>query len=330
MLRRLVMGALFVGAVALAGAVGWARQMRPVDEAGPGRSVSLTVEQGATAQSIAEKLEAEGLIRNRAMWVLAASQEGYTQKFQAGDFQLSTTMSAVEIMEALTHGTVATISLTVPEGKKLDQIARIVAETKLCTATEFADLARDPARWPKTSFPLPADSLEGYLFPDTYPVDRDATAEEILEQMLARFGQTYDKHRSDIEASPMSLHEIVTLASIIENEIKVPEERPIAAQIFLSRLEQGMMLQSCATVQYLFDEPKEQLLYADLEIDSPYNTYKRTGLPPGPISSPGESCIEAVLHPAETDYLFFHTQEGSDRHTFSRTTAEHEATKDRY
>jgi UPF0755 protein len=327
-LRRLLLGLVFLTVVVLVFTQWTKGALKAVDTGGGGHEVSLTIPKGSTAQEIAALLLSKGLIRNQTMWVLAASQGGYTQRFQAGDYTLRPTMSGKEIMEELTHGTVATVKITIPEGSNLKQIAEIVAKSGLTTAKDFEKLTRDPKRWPKTKFPLPKKDLEGYLFPDTYPVDRDAGAEEILAQMLARFGQVYEKHESEIKKNKLSLHEIVTLASIIEREIRAADERPIAAQVFLSRMAEGWPLQSCATVQFILGKPEPILTLEETRTESPYNTYLHKGLPPGPIASPGEPCIEAVLHPAKTDYMFFHTEGDSGRHKFSRTSAEHESTKE--
>lgn len=328
LIRRITLGVLFLVAVTIGFAQWSSGALRPAG--GPGSpEVKLTVRKGCTAQEIALDLEAKGLIRNRALWVLAASRDGYSQRFQAGDFTLRASMSGREIMDALTHGEVETVSVTIPEGSNLSQIAVAVGKSGIVTAEEFERVTRDPKRWPKTPFPLPKKDLEGYLFPDTYPIDRDATAEEIVAQMLARFGKVWEAHRNAIEANKLSLHQIVTLASIIEREIRAPEERPIAAQVFLSRLAEGWPLQSCATVQFVLGKPEPILTLEETKTESPYNTYLHQGLPPGPIASPGEPCIVAVLQPAKTDYMFFHTEGDSGRHKWSRTSAEHESTKEK-
>lgn len=328
--RRRLLSRLLGGLALLvvAGAVGWGAWDRGLGPRQPGATdlvVDVTVPSGASAQEIARLLEAEGLISNRALWILAASRDGYTERFQAGDYKLSPSMSGRELMEALTHGTVTTFSVTIPEGYTVAQIARKVAdETGLCTATELKAIAEDPRRWPPMSIPRPPiSSLEGYLFPDTYAIDRDATPEEIIGQMVSRLEAALAPHARAIADSGMTLHEILTLASIVEREMRVPEERPIGAQVFLKRLREGRRLESCATVQYVLPEPKEVLSEADTRIDSPYNTYRHEGLPPGPIANPGLPCIEAVLYPANTDYLFFRTEGSDGRHRFSRTLAEH-------
>jgi UPF0755 protein len=318
-------GLVLLAIIAVIGWGLWDRGLGPVQPGATDVQVGLTVPSGASAQDIGLLLEENGLIENRAIWILAASRDGYTDRFQAGDYVLSPSMSGRQIMEALTHGTVTTLSVTIPEGYTLAQIARAVAqETGLCTATELKAIAEDPESWPELPFPSPpTGTLEGYLFPDTYAIDRDATNEEIVAQMVGRLEAALEPHAEAIAASEMSLHEILTLASIVEREIRVPDERPIGAQVFLKRIDEGMRLESCATVQYILPEPKEVLSEADTRIESPYNTYLHEGLPPGPICSPGLPCIEAVLYPADTDYLFFRTHGTEGRHRFSRTLSEH-------
>lgn len=323
----LLVGMALAAAVASGGVWAWGWSMRPA-EPGSAEPVALTVPKGATAGEIAKLLDDAGLIRNRAAWVLAASRFGYSERFQAGDYALSRGMSAVEIMEALTHGTRTTVRVTIPEGHTLRQIGHeLERQTGLFSAEDFVAAARDRSRWPDAGFPLPTTSLEGYLFPDTYAVERDATPERVIAQMLERFREVYEQRLGALAASGLSLHEVVTLASIIEKEIRVPDERAIAAQVFLLRLRKGIRLESCATVQYVLPQPKAMLTEADLRIRSPYNTYLHAGLPPGPICSPGEACIDAVLHPANTDYLYFVLADEEGRHHFSRTYREHLAAK---
>jgi len=174
-----------------------------------------------------------------------------------------------------------------------------------------------------TGVPHGEKRLEGFLFPDTYQFEADATAEEIINVMLKRFGEVYnEEYRRRAQELGLSTLEVVTMASIVEKEAKLDEERAVIAGVFYNRLKKNWKLESCATVQYLLGEPKAELSYKDLEIDSPYNTYKYYGLPPGPIASPGKASLEAALYPEEVDYLFFRANpDGS--HTFSRTLAEH-------
>lgn len=170
---------------------------------------------------------------------------------------------------------------------------------------------------------IPVASLEGYLFPDTYYFTYGQSEEEIIRQMVSRFVDVvYPAVEGKIGRWGLGLHEIVTLASIVEREVMADSERPLVASVYLNRLKINMPLQADPTVRYVMTEDRSRVLYRDLEIDSPYNTYRNNGLPPGPIASPGLASIMAVLEPAETDYLFF-VAKGDGTHQFSRTFSEH-------
>ena len=164
---------------------------------------------------------------------------------------------------------------------------------------------------------------EGFLFPDTYEVEPGTSAEDILQMMVRNFDDKLtDKMRERAEKMDLSIYELVTLASLVEKEARFEEDRPMIAQVFLKRLELDMPLQSDTTIQYLLDAPKEDVTYADTEIESPYNTYQHYGLPPGPVANPGIASIEAVLHPADTDYLYFVADRAGHNH-YSKSYDEH-------
>jgi UPF0755 protein len=233
-------------------------------------------------------------------------------------------MNVTQIVQVLLEGRVIEESLLVPEGYQLKQIEKVFVGAGICDADTFWDTVAN-ARF---DYPfldgLEAGEkrLEGYLFPDTYRIDRGMPAERVMNMMLRRFDEIYQTMPEN--NTGLTENQIVILASIVENEIKLDEERPLAASVFLNRLRQGMKLESCATIQYHYDVKKPRLLYSDLEIESPYNTYKYPGLPPGPISSPGAASIQAVFEAPETDYLFFVAKnDGSGGHVFSRTLSEH-------
>lgn len=172
--------------------------------------------------------------------------------------------------------------------------------------------------------------LEGYLFPDTYKVTATTTEREIIDMMLARFArEATPEFRQKAQKLGLTLHQAVILASIVEREAKVDKERPKVAAVFLNRMKKGWKLESCATVQYALGQPKARLLNKDLQIDSPYNTYKYSGLPPTPIASPGRASLQAAVNPANVDYLFFVVSQDG-RHVFSRTLAEHNRAKAKY
>ena len=172
--------------------------------------------------------------------------------------------------------------------------------------------------------------LEGYLFPDTYEIYKETSAEAIVDKLLSRFNNIFTKeYKNRAKELNMTIDQVVTLASIIEREAKLDSERKTISAVFHNRLKKKMLLQSCATVQYILKEQKEELTYKDLEIESPYNTYKHIGLPPGPIASPGLKAIEAALYPENTDYLYFFTKDDSS-HVFSRTYNEHISAQNKF
>ncbi len=226
------------------------------------------------------------------------------------------------------------LRFTIPEGFTLEQIAARLEDEGMVGKEAFISACQDYMQNIDPSFSFLNDIpssvnflLEGYLFPDTFEVRRGITARELIDVMLHRFNEVFNEdNRRRASEMGFTLHEIVTLASIVEKEARVAEERPIISAVFHNRLQSpGMsLLQSCATVQYALGEVKPVLLYEDLEIDSPYNTYLYPYLPPGPIASPGEDALEAALYPAEVDYLYFvYKEDGSGTHYFSTTLQEH-------
>lgn len=277
--------------------------------------------------AIARKLRREGLIRDVRLFRLAARWLHVDRRLQAGGYRFTPADGTLRILRALAEGKVCVCKLTLPEGLTLAEVAQRLEDEGLVQADVF--LAYATGRRPLEDRPswAPPGSLEGYLFPETYQVPLGTTEPELLRMFLHRFGETVvEGMATDLKAQPLSLHEAVTLASIVEREAKLPEERPLMARVFLNRLSLGWRLESCATVQYALPQRKPKLTYADLKVDSPYNTYLHDGLPPGPIASPGAPSLRAVLKPAATTALYFVARpDGS--HVFSRTLAQHDAAK---
>ena len=292
------------------------------------------VERGETGASIASRLEQEGLIRSALAFRLRARSEGVDAHFEAGEYELSPSMRPSEIMQLLQQGRYPGQQLTIPEGFRMAQMADAVEAMRPGGRAEFL-LAVQKAKPDGVVFAdRPASaSLEGYLFPDTYQLDRDTSVTKLVDTMLYTFGQkvTPDLIRRAREKQ-LNVHQLVTLASIVEREAQVPSERPTIAAVFLNRLKQGMPLQADPTVQFALrptnDQPPDGLYWkrslsgTDLKVDSPYNTYSRKGLPPGPICSPGLAALQAVADAPATDLLYFVAKpDGS--HAFARTLAEH-------
>jgi UPF0755 protein len=296
----------------------------------------FAVRDGDSASLVAERLEAEGLIEHALVFRLMAEMEDATARLTAGEYELSPSMRPSEILEKLVEGeTIPDESVTIPEGWRVEEVAERLAERRIGSVERFLELVRDyrPPGGAAAARPYDA-SLEGYLFPNTYSFTKWTTMEEMVERMVREFEvQFTSEMRSKAAARGMSIHEIVTLASIIEREAVVPTERPLMAGVFYNRLEMGMMLQTDPTVQYALasSDPlaleefgwwKQALSFADLEIESPYNTYRNTGLPPGPICNPGLDSLLAAVEPATTAYLYFVARpDGS--HAFSTTLEEH-------
>ena len=296
------------------------------------------VGEGKSPRTVGAELEAKGLIRNAWAFRLAAAWGDGWRHAKAGEYALRSNTTAIQILRAIERGDVASELVTVPEGLNLGQVANLAADKRLCSGEQFLRAAASPGEF-TADFPLPGDSLEGYLFPDTYNVARHpGAARDLVRMMLARFDQviwrdllggrpplelTRADPRHASATSRSSLHDLITLASLVEGEAKLGAERPVIAAVLTNRLKRGMKLECDATVQYaLGRNRKERLAYNDLTIASPYNTYLYPGLPPGPINSPGRASIEAALHPAEVPHLFYVARpDGS--HIFSRTYAQH-------
>jgi len=306
----------------------------------PGEPVAVSVEAGLSPREIGEALESVGAIDSATQFRILVSLLGYDSLLQAGDYEFERGTPALEAIYRMRRGIISSRFVTVIEGWRLEQVADALEEKGVSRA-DFLGAAR-PADY---DFEFlqgldPEATLEGYLFPATYYFRRSNTAREIVGQMLQAFDQ---KVKAELRAAAadagLTLHQVVTLASIIEREAQVAEERPIMAQVFLKRLRLGIALEADPTVQYAVgSDPqnaaqygywKQELTREDLETDSPYNTYRVGGFPPGPIANPGLAAIEAVVHPANTNYLFFVAKpDGS--HAFAETQEEHQQNVDRY
>ena len=290
--------------------------------------VSVNIPSGASTVRIGEILESYDLIRNPLVFRFVSRRDGYDGRLRAGDYILSPSMSAHEILTALTVGGRAdTKRFTVPEGLRIERIAERLADEGLVDEDRFLYLLEHgdfDFRF-MSHLPEGPNRFEGFLFPETYDVFVNATEEDIISRMLAQFERVFtDEYYERVSELGFTLHEIITIASLIEAETRVAEERPVVASVIYNRLAIGMQLQLCSTVQYALGEVRPRLFFRDLEIDHPYNTYRIPALPPGPICSPGERAIHAALFPDDTEYLFFVLKpDGSGGHNFSRTLAEH-------
>ena len=269
--------------------------------------VYVRVAPGMSSDEIGTLLADNGIIDSKLKFWLAVKLNGADSKFQVGIFGLQKNMQPGEALNVLINGHSAAMRVTVPEGLNIREVARIFAEKGLVDEKEFLAEAKTFAPYDYIEAVPEADyRIEGFLFPDTYDFANDVGPREIMQKMADEFdAKLTPELRRKAAEQRLSIYELVTLASLVEKEARYPEDRPIIAQVFLKRLRIDMPLQTDTTLQYLLQDAKEDLTIADTKIDSPYNTYQNYGLPPGPIASPGLASIEAVLNPADTDYLYF-------------------------
>lgn len=288
-------------------------------------SVLVYIPPGRNARQIGEILARKRLVRSPLSFVFASRMDGLSGKMHAGRYELSPAMPPRQIAAQMALGQTAQGIVTVPEGYTVRQVARRLAEHHLVDEAQFLALAQTGGRsFHVRGWTPPDDNLEGYLFPDTYTVPKGASARDLVQIMLENFARRVaTPHGAEAGEVPGGLPAAVTLASLVEREAEVDADRPLIAAVYRNRLKAGMRLQCDATVQYALPEHKARLFYADLRVDSPYNTYQHAGLPPTPISNPGLASIEAALHPAQADYLYYVAGPGG-RHIFSRTLAQHD------
>lgn len=301
----------------------------PVSE---GRAVTLEITKGSTTGDISQMLQQNGLIKNAFVFRLWVYSQGAAGKLKAGTYLIKQGLSSHEILALLTNGNGAsnTVRFTIPEGFTLEQTADLLGEKGIVNKEKFIKAADEDTfdlpflkNIPQT--PGVKHRLEGYLFPDTYEIYKGATEHEIILLMLKQFDDSLTPEmRKKISAQGMTLPQVVTVASLVEREARVAKERPVIAGVIYNRLHKQppMMLQVDATVQYVLGH-KEELTLQDLQIDSPYNTYKNFGLPPGPIASPGLDSLMAAIAPEHNDYFFYVTKkDGSGEHFFAKTYEE--------
>ena len=272
-----------------------------------GVPVYFTVRPGMSVSEIGKELYERGIIDSEMKFWWTAKLNGFENKVKSGTFAMQTGMTPRDALEILVYGNTVTIRFTIPEGFSVRDIAQRLDDEGLVKADAFISLAKTYRPYPYVEERENVRyAAEGFLFPDTYEINGEFDAARIMQMMAENFDRRLTKEMRDrAREMDLSIYELVTLASLVEKEAYHEEDRPIIAQIFLKRLRLGMPLQADPTVQYLLDAPKEDLLYRDTEIESPYNTYQNVGLPPGPIASPGTASLMAVLHPADTNYLYF-------------------------
>jgi len=277
---------------------------------------------------VAEILDDAGVLRSRVGFVLLTLARGSFRSLKAGEYQIPQGSNTVRVLELLEGGQVLQHSVVFQEGSTLGELARQLHAERLTPAEDILRVGKD-AVFLKT-LDIQADSVEGYLFPDTYQFVKGMTPEEILARMVARMREKISPEiLAEARQRDLSVHQLLTLASIIEKEAVEAAEMPLISAVFWNRIRRDMPLQADPTVQYAVGKDRKRLTREDLQTDSPYNTYRRQGLPPGPIASPGRSAIQAAVHPAKVNYLYFVAMD--DRHhQFSTNLADHNAAVARY
>ena len=288
----------------------------------------INIEEGDSSLKVTKDLKNNGMIRSVRFFQYMLKFYSNTSKIKHGIYELNDSMTSFEIMEILVSGKVKMTAFTIPEGYHNRQIAELLLNRNLISSKEeFFKITTDPDLLQK--YKIPAKSVEGYLFPETYTIPIDYKPEKIVEMMLKRFYKNLASIEESKDISPEDLHRKVIMASIVEREAKKKEEQPLMVGVFEKRLKINMPFESCATVQYLFEKPKKRLLEKDLLIESDYNTYLHRGYPPGPISNPGLPALIASFRPEETESLFFLVKpDGS--HYFSKNHREHLEAKKKY
>ena len=313
--------------------------------------VTVDIPAGSTTTGIAQILYDNGIIPDVKKFKLKSRLNNLDGTFQAGDYQFSPSMSTEEIMQILQTGKIATVNFTIPEGYTVKDTAERLAEDGLIgSAEEFYEAcAEDWASefWflegvtapddPSGTVPAAANKLEGFLYPETYQIRVGATAHDIVERMLSQFDSVFTPIWEGAGGTQggtvngLNVQEMATLASLVERESKAATDRDKIASVIYNRLDIGMKLQIDATVLYALGEWKDRVLYSDLEVDSPYNTYRYAGLPIAPIASSGKASLEAAVNPASTNYIYYVLKgDGSGEHNFAEDAATFEKYKQEY
>jgi UPF0755 protein len=308
-------------------AIAWLQFTPPVSAGKSAAPIFLRIEKGTTASEVASTLRGEKLIRSAFAFRLLLKVTKSDTKLEAGTYQIKPGTGPAKIARMLASGDTVKIPVTVPEGSTARMIAGFLEKAGVCAANEFLAAEKDASALARLG--VPGETAEGYLYPDTYIFSGKTDAASIVETMTRNFFQKLEAIAPGAVKTPASLRDAVTLASIVEREYRVAEEAGLIASVFKNRISIGMGLQSCATIAYIITERQGKahpsvITYEDLAIKDPYNTYRWRGLPPGPISNPGRTALDAVFNGPKTDYLYFRlVDEKAGRHRFSKTFEEH-------
>jgi UPF0755 protein len=292
------------------------------------RNVIIQIRSGQSFRDTARQLTDSGLLHNSIKFRLLARIRRLDTKIQAGEYSLSFRITPNELLDNLSTGKTILYSVTIPEGYNVYQIGNLLENNEIMDSEVFVAAVLSYERARKAG--IEGNSFEGYLFPDTYRFPKVIDADTVIKAMITRFREVFMpewEKRSD--SIRFSLHEAVTLASIVEKETGDPSERPLIAAVFLNRLKRGIRLESDPTVIYGIEDFNGNLTRKDLATYTPYNTYRIKGLPPGPISNPGLDSLKSILNPEDKPYLYF-VSKNNGTHHFSRTIKEHNRAVRRY
>jgi UPF0755 protein len=288
----------------------------------------VTFESGARAGRIASELKSQGVIAGEWSFRIAVELMGASRHLQAGRYRFEGRISNYQVIRMIRDGRTADVTVTFPEGITAARVAGTLAREFGVDSAACMALIHDPGYC--RSLGVAAVSLEGYLYPDTYRFPSETAPEIMIRKMVSRFNEEFsDSLRMRAGLTGFTVHQIVTLASIIEGEAVLDAERPVVSAVYHNRLRKGMALQACPTIQYLLPDGPRRLLNRDLAIISPYNTYLHPGLPPGPVNNPGRKSILAALYPSPAGYLYM-VANGDGSHTFSSDLAGHNSAKRRF
>src|SRR6266550_8051485 len=291
----------------------------------------VDIPQGAGSMAIGDRLADAGVIRDRSTYRAALWMTGKGRHLKAGEYRFDRAMTPFEVIDKIARGDVYVIHVTFPEGLTIAEMAQIFESHGLGPAASFVQATKDPS--PIHALDPAATDLEGYLFPETYALPRHTDAPKLVHQMVVGFERVFTPAlRTAAAARKLTVRQAVTLASIVEKETARPDERPLVASVYTTRLRVGMPMQCDPTVIYALQRAGRyngNLRRDDLAFDSPYNTYRYPGLPPGPIASPGRGSLEAAVHPADADYVYF-VSRNDGSHVFARTLDEHNQNVQKY
>ncbi|MGP7816889.1 endolytic transglycosylase MltG [Niallia sp. 01092] len=334
---------LVIGIIALTGYFYINSALKPVDP-GSKKEIIVEIPIGSSVSSIAQALEDKGLVKDARVFKYFVKFKNESD-FMAGEYHMNPSMTFTQIIDSLKTGKVLQkpiFTLTIPEGKQLDEIAALIAKKTKQSEKDIIKQLNDE-RFIQTLMNKYPDllttemlaknikhPLEGYLFPATYSFyKKNLSLEDIVTVMLDKTESVIQTYQGDMEEKEMSVHQFLTMASLIEKEATKKADRDSIASVFYNRIKEGMPLQTDPTVLYAQGKHKAKVTYKDLEVDSPYNTYQNKGMPPGPIANSGTMSMEAAIHPEQTDFLYFLASKDGKVH-FSKTLTEHNKLKAKY